>query len=116
MPITRGIAGLPGRLLKAILTPRETSKESYSSPVRETAPEPPEPRIVKLYRGSSGLRRLTVSGSLLLLGYVARFVLLESPTMWVHPALVQELWPQVFGPLLNLFPREWTGASRTSQL
>lgn len=63
-----------------------------------------------------GLRLIVVAGALLLLGYVGLFLLLESPTMWVHPALVQDRWPEVFEPLLGIFPQAWLEATRTSSI
>ncbi len=65
---------------------------------------------------SSGVRLVALSGALLLIGYMGLFVLLESPTLWVYPTLVQDRWPGFFGSILNLFPREWIGADRTSAL
>jgi hypothetical protein len=51
---------------------------------------------------------------MLLLGYLGLFLLLESPTLWVYPSLIQDRWPGVFEPLLGIFPRAWVEATRTS--
>jgi len=50
------------------------------------------------------------------LGYAGLFLLLESPTLWVYPSLIQDRWPGLFEPLLGIFPQEWIAATRTSGL
>lgn len=66
--------------------------------------------------GLVGLRLLFFAGAATLAGYVGLFVLLESPTLWVYPTLMQDRWPGLFEPLLGVFPRAWIEAGRTSEL
>jgi hypothetical protein len=63
-----------------------------------------------------GLRLLIFAGAATLAGYVGLFALLESPTLWVYPTLVQDRWPGLFEPILGIFPRAWVEAGRTSDL
>ncbi len=57
------------------------------------------PHEVDSPRNNSGLRLLIVGEFLLLIGYVALFLLLQSPSLWVKSNLVADRWPGFYNPL-----------------
>lgn len=54
---------------------------------------------IESQRTGSGLRLLTVTGLLLLVGYIAYFLLLQSPSIWATSNLVAERWPNFYSPI-----------------
>jgi hypothetical protein len=63
-----------------------------------------------------GLRALVVCGSLLLAGYVALLLLMQSATLAENPTLIPDRFPVVFDWLRGLFPPDWLAADRGSPL
>ncbi|HYP39081.1 MAG TPA: hypothetical protein VEX13_01875 [Chloroflexia bacterium] len=63
-----------------------------------------------------GLRVLVVCGTLLLAGYVALLLLMQSATLAENPTLIPGRFPLVFDWLRGLFPPDWLAADRGSPL
>src|SRR6266566_4728198 len=63
------------------------------------------------------LRQLTICGVVLVAGYVGLFCLLQSPVMWypLRPDPIRSLFPEVFGPINQLFPLGWVYLDRTDR-
>ncbi len=53
------------------------------------------------------LRQLTLCGSILILGYIGMFCLMQAPAFWysLRPDPVRSLIPEIFGPIKALFPQ-----------
>ncbi|HYO49243.1 MAG TPA: hypothetical protein VEW94_05275 [Chloroflexia bacterium] len=62
------------------------------------------------------LRVLVVCGALLLGGYVALLLLMQSATLAENPTLIPDRFPLVFNWLRGLFPPDWLAADRFSPL
>jgi hypothetical protein len=60
----------------------------------------------------SVLRTLAVSGILTFVGYVAFFLLLQSPSLWVAPTLLADRLPSVYAPLKDVVVKFLDGINR----
>jgi hypothetical protein len=66
-------------------------------------------------RDNTILRQLAICGTLLTIGYVGLFCLLQSPALWydLRPDPVRSLFPDLFRPINELFPNRWVNLDRT---
>jgi hypothetical protein len=66
-------------------------------------------------RDNTILRQLVICGTLLVIGYVGLFCLLQSPALWydLRPDPVRSLFPDAFRPINELFPDRWVNLDRT---
>lgn len=65
--------------------------------------------------GGNILRQVTVCGTLLVIGYLGLFCLLQAPALWydLRPDPVRSLIAEVFGPINAAFPQRWVNLDRT---
>ncbi|HYP40126.1 MAG TPA: hypothetical protein VEX13_07170, partial [Chloroflexia bacterium] len=71
--------------------------QAYTSPSETNPSNEPDADDRKF-----ALRTLAVSGILTLVGYVAFFLLLQSPSLWVAPTLLADRLPSVYAPLKDM--------------
>ena len=74
----------------------------------------PVEKIETGHRHRAGVRLISVTGALLTAGYIAYFFLMQAHPLWQSPTLLQDHWKNIFYPIANLFPVEWTRAPRFS--